>query len=398
MKKMPNFFHLSLPFAIVNGVVWGIGIMIIPILAKTSMKAGMAFAMLNLGIGTGAVFWSFLSHTIKVKNLVFLSSLLSFVGWLLIILFYKAFLIPLAFVFGFFSAGIFSLASVIVTNTYEKQQWDKYISLMQALMTLGTVIGLLITSLYTNAIIALPFLLIGFLSYLPLIQYHNYIVVHHDLHSSLLKPKMHFSEIFTGYFYKRLKLKHFLHLKDKRLLLINLGWVFALLAAAPIYAIYPLLMKHKFFIGESLSSLIYALSTGLGAVFFILSGKISEKHSPFLSLNIGIFLYILSFAMMLLGIYAYFPFFGASGFVFMIIAWSFIAVGMNIGIVKLTDESKRAELLGVANTLQSFDNVAGGFIGGAIATHFGYTYVVVFSLIFATIAIIFGGNLLKYKT
>lgn len=81
----------------------------------------------------------------------------------------------------------------------------------------------------------------------------------------------------------------------------------------------------------------------------------------------------------------------------MIIAWSFLAVGMNIGIVKLTDESKRAELLGAANTLQSFDNVAGGFIGGMIAGHLGYVYVVLFSLIFALFAIIAGVGLLKYK-
>jgi len=397
LKKIPNFFHLSLPFSIVNGVVWGIGIMVIPVLAKTSMRAGLAFAMLNLGIGAGAIVWSFLSRTIKVKNLVFASSVLSFAGWLLIIFFYHILLIPLVFIFGFFAAGIFALASVIVTNTYDKQKWDKYISLMQALMTLGTVIGLLVTSVYTNAAAALPFLIIGFLSYIPLIQYHDYVAIHHNLHSSLLKPKMHFNELFTGYFYRRFRLKHFLHFTNKRILLINLGWTFALLAAAPIYAVYPLLMKHMFFINESLSSLIYAVSTGLGVGVFILAGKISEKYSPFISLNIGIFLYIFSFVLMLFGIYDSSSLLGAAGFIFMIIAWSFLAVGMNIGIVKLTDESKRAELLGAANTLQSFDNVAGGFIGGMIAGHLGYVYVVLFSLIFALFAIIAGVGLLKYK-
>ncbi len=396
-KKKPNFFHLALPFSIVNGVVWGIGIMVIPLLAQTSMKAGLAFAMLNMGIGIGAIMWSILSHTIKIKNLIFASSILSCVGWLLIILFHNAFLIPLVFVFGFFAAGIFALASVIITNTYDKPQWDKYISLMQAVMTIGTVVGLLIVSAYTNAIVAVPFLIIGFLSYIPLARYHNHIAKHHELNSSLLKPKMHFSEIFTGYFYHRFKIKHILHLKNKRILLINLGWIFALLAAAPIYAMYPLLMKHMFFVKESLSSLIYAISTGLGVVFFITAGKISEKHSPFFSFNIGIFLYILSFVLMFLGIYTSLHLLGVIGFIFMIIAWSFLAVGMNISIVRLVNESKRSELLGVANMLQSFDNVIGGFIGGVIATHFGYTYVILFSLVFTIFAMIAGGGLLRRK-
>lgn len=396
-EKTPNFFHLSLPFSIVNGVVWGIGIMIIPILAQTSMKAGLAFAMLNMGIGIGAVMWSVLSHTIKIKTLIFASSLLSCVGWLLIILFHSEFLIPLVFVFGFFAAGIFALASVIVTNTYDKPQWDKYISLMQAFMTIGTVIGLLIVSFYTNAIVAIPFLIIGFLSYIPLAQYHNHVTKHHTLNSSLLKPKMHFSEIFTGYFYHRFRIKHIFNIKNKRVLLINFGWIFALLAAAPIYAMYPLLMKHVFFINESSSSLIYALSTGLGVVFFIAAGKISEKHNPFISFNIGIYLYAFSFALMLLGIYTPLYVLGAIGFVFMIIAWSFIAVGMNIGIVKLVSEAKRSELLGVANMLQSFDNVIGGFIGGVIATHFGYTYVILFSLVFTMFAMVAGGGLLSRR-
>ncbi len=395
--KTPNFFHLALPFSIVNGVVWGIGIMVIPLLAQTSMKAGLAFAMLNLGIGIGAIMWSVLSHTVKIKNLIFASSLLSCVGWLLIILFHSVFLIPLVFVFGFFAAGIFALASVIVTNTYDKSNWDKYISLMQAFMTIGTVVGLLVVSIYTNAIAAIPFLIIGFLSYIPLAQYHNHITKHRRLDSSLIKPKMHFSEIFTGYFYHRFRIKHILHLKNKRVLLINFGWIFALLAAAPIYAMYPLLMKHVFFVKESLSSLIYALSTGLGVVFFVMAGKISEKHSPFISFNIGIFLYALSFIFMLLGIYMSLYLLGEIGFVVMIIAWSFIAVGMNIGIVKLVNETKRSELLGVANMFQSFDNVIGGFMGGIIATHFGYTYVILFSLLFTIFAMVAGVSLLSRK-
>ncbi len=398
MRKYLSFFYLALPFSIVNGVVWGIGIMTLPILAKTGARAGLTFAMINLGIGVGAVLWGTLSHKFNLRNLIFASSFLSFLGWLIIVLFHGKFLIPLAFFFGIFTAGIFALASVIVTNTYKEKEWDKYISLMQALMTFGTVVGLLITSIYTNVLAGIPFLIIAFLSYIPLSRHHGYVVKHHKLDSALLKPKMHFSEIFTGYFYHQFKLKHFLHLRDKRILLLNLGWIFSLLAAAPVYAMYPLLMKHAFLVKESSSSLIYAVSTGLGVYFFILAGKMSEKKSPLFSFNAGILLYLVSFLLMFIGIKTQFYFLGILGFILMIIAWSFISVGMNVSIVKLADESKRAELLGVANTLQSFDNVIGGFLGGIIAGIFGYSYVILFGLVFTFFAIIIGISLLKNKT
>ncbi len=49
MRK-PNFSYLALPFSIVNGVVWSTGIASLPLLAKTTSRAGLTFAMINLDI------------------------------------------------------------------------------------------------------------------------------------------------------------------------------------------------------------------------------------------------------------------------------------------------------------------------------------------------------------
>jgi len=42
--------------------------------------------------------------------------------------------------------------------------------------------------------------------------------------------------------------------------------------------------------------------------------------------------------------------------------------------------------------------VIGGFLGGIIAEIFGYSYVILFGLVFTFFAIIIGISLLKYKT
>ena len=129
--------------------------------------------MINLGIAAGAVVWGHLTCKFRLNNLIFTATVLSFLSWLAIVLFNEKFLIPLAFVFGAFTAGIFTYASVMITNTYPKDLWDKYIAQMQAFMTFGTVVGLLVTSLYANAVVALPFLLIAILAYLPFYKHHG---------------------------------------------------------------------------------------------------------------------------------------------------------------------------------------------------------------------------------
>ena len=184
MRK-PKFYYLALPFSIVNGVVWGIGIVSLPLLAKTTSRAGLTFAMINLGIAIGAVVWGHLIKKFKLNNLIFTGTVLSFLAWLAITLLNGRFLIPLAFVFGTFTASIFTYASVIVTNIYPKDLWDKYIAKMQAFMTFGTVVGLLVTTVYAKVVVALPFLFLAIVLYLPFYKHNNNKAEHHTLNFSL---------------------------------------------------------------------------------------------------------------------------------------------------------------------------------------------------------------------
>lgn len=387
MKK-PNFYYLSLPFSIVNGVVWGIGIVALPLLAKTTSRAGLTFAMINLGIAAGSVVWGHLTRKFRLNNLIFTGTVLSFLAWLAIVLFDGKFLIPLAFVFGTFTASIFTYASVMITNTYPKELWDKYIAQMQAFMTFGTVVGLLVTSLYAKVIVGLPFLFLAILAYLPFYKHHRHHATHYQLHASLLKPKMHFAELFNGYFHGHIRWKHFLNFKNKFLLLLNIRWLFVLLAPAPVYAMYPLLMKKAFHLSATASSLVYALSTAFGVVLFITAGKIAKKKSSFFTMNLGIIFYTVSFLFMLAGMWNNLFLIGILGFMLMIFSWAFISTGMNISVVELTDEKKRGEALGLANSLLSIDNVLGGAIGGILVASMGYPVIMYFGIFFSMIAIV----------
>ena len=398
LMKKPNFYYLSLPFSIVNGVVWGIGIVSLPLLAKTTARAGLTFAMINLGIATGAIVWGHLTPKFRLNNLIFTGTLLSFVGWLAIVLLNGKFLIPLAFVFGTFTASIFTYASVMITNTYPKELWDKYIAQMQAFMTFGTVVGLLVTAVYARAIIALPFLLAAILAYLPFYRHHRAKATHHHIHFSLMRPKLHFAEIFNGYFHGHIQWKHLLNFKNKALLFLNIRWIIVMLAPAPVYAMYPLLMKKAFHLSTTGASLIYALSTAFGVILFISAGKIARKKSSFFTMNLGILSYALSFILMLTGMWTPFYFIGIFGFMLMIFSWAFISTGMNISVVEVTDEKKRGEALGLANSFQSIDNVLGGAIGGFLVASMGYPVIMYFGILFSGIAILLSIFQNKFKS
>ncbi len=397
MKK-PNFYYLALPFSIVNGVVWGIGIVSLPLLAKTTSRAGLTFAMINLGIAVGAIIWGHLSKKFKLNNLIFTGTVLSLLAWLAITLLNGRFLIPLAFIFGTFTASIFTFASMIVTNTYPKELWDKYIARMQAFMTFGTVVGLLVTTVYAKVVVALPFLFLAIVLYLPFYKRHNSKAEQHSLHFSLLKPRHNFSEMFNGYFHGHIKWKHWRNFTNKPLLLLYLRWIFILLAPAPVYAMYPLLMKKAFHLSTSGSSMVYAFSTAVGVYLFLTAGNMAKRKSASFTMNTGAALYLISFLLMLSGMMFNVALFGIAGFVLMIFSWSFVSTGMNINVVELADEGKRGEALGISNSIQSIDNVLGGAVGGMIVAAMGYQVIMYLGILFSGIAIILSIFQNKIKT
>ena len=74
----------AMPFVMVYGVVWGVAGISLPLLAGSPGRAGLIFAMLNLGVAIGAPLWGHLSRTHTVTGLIFLSTALAGLGWLVL--------------------------------------------------------------------------------------------------------------------------------------------------------------------------------------------------------------------------------------------------------------------------------------------------------------------------
>ncbi|GAN81598.1 MFS transporter [Acidocella aminolytica] len=371
---MLKFLVHALPFTMVYGVVWGVAGMALPLLAGSTNRAGLVFAMLNLGVAIGAPVWGHLSRKQPVAGLIFLSTLLAGGGWIVLSFLGNDFLPLTAFAFGLFSAGAFALATVQVTRIFPREKWDSYIADMQSMMVVGQVIGLLATSLYTGPALGIPFLLVGLVSAAwmarGLIQQEklNFTHRHWRLHQSqsLLPGVLH------GHHLRQIRFQAFLTLRSAYLAMILTRWTLLILAWAPIFALYPLLMRHAFGFGEAPSSLIYSGSTALSVPLFLMAGWIARRISSVVSVTLGALVSAVSFVLMYGAVVQSNGALGAAGFVVMSCAYAFVAVGMNDGVVDAVSSEKEGDALGVANALMSLDNVLGGIAGGALVALFSY--------------------------
>ncbi len=236
----------------------------------------------------------------SVDTLVFASSFLAFVFWGALTLLHGKMIVPISFGFGLSSAGIFALASVVVTKRYEKEKWESYIALMQAFMTGGTVMELLITSVYASPIIAVPLLAVAFISYIPLMHPSLSTIKTHKQIRLSKSPISYLVRLFGRYSHRHIRLSR-MKIKtriNKAIAILDLRWTVALLAVAPVYAIYPLLMKDLFCIDHRLCSLIYAISTAMGVYLFIVAGKLAKQKNSTYPFNISTLLYFLTFVLM----------------------------------------------------------------------------------------------------
>lgn len=393
-----RFWKTSIPFVAVYAVVWGVGNITLPLLAGSDARAGLVFAMLNLGVGLAAPVWGLLANRVRLSFLVLWSAVLSGSSWLALTLLGSRLLPALCLLFGLASAGIFALATVQVTHIFPKDKWDEYIARMQSLMTAGQVTGLLATSLYAKAVVGLPFLVVGILVSAFVSRGAIAAVVHrhHHFHVGRLAPRTNLPGIVHGHYHLRFRLRHLGHLANLPLLLVLSRWTLVLLAYAPIYAVYPLMMKGAFGFDSSVASIVYSVSTALTVLFFVVAGRVAKRRAPFAVTTLGAAISTLSFLCMIAGPYTGIGSFGAVGFLLMVSSYAFVAVGMNDGVVTLVSEQKEGEALGVANALMSADNVLGGLGGGVLVTVFGYESIFLLGLVLSGAAV--GLGMLRPRT
>jgi MFS family permease len=400
-KKRIEFWKSAIPFAAVYAVVWGVAGISLPLIAKSAHRAGLVFAMLNLGVGVAAPFWGHLSRRASVSGLVFASTLLAGVSWLMITLLGNVLLPVMALVFGLFASGIFALATVQVTKILPKEEWDTFIARMQSVMTGGQVIGLLATSLYAGPALGLPFLVVGILGGAVVARgaIRRGIGDIEHLHFGHLTPSTIFPGILHGHYQVHFRPRHLVHFRHPLLAVVLVRWTLLLLAWAPVYAIYPLMMKNAFGFAGASSSILYSASTAVTVILFIAAGAIAKRRTPEVSMTIGAVVSTLAFALMYLSPSLRSTPVGGVGFVLMVSSYAFVGVGMNDGVVSIVSEQQEGEALGVANALMSADNVVGGIAGGVLVSALGYSALFVVGFLLSLLALGAGvmGNMMKAR-
>ena len=398
MSKNPEILKLlvhAVPFSMVYGVVWGVASMALPLLAGSASRAGLVFAMLNLGVAIGAPVWGHLARHRSVTWLILLSTLLAGLGWVGLTLLGNWLLPFTAFAFGLFAAGTFALATVQVTRIFPRAEWDAYIANMQSLMVLGQVLGLLATSVYAGAALGVPFLLAGLIAAAWLArglmrreQPAKPAQPRHRWH--LRSPHALLPGILHGHHLRQLNLRGVFTLRSAYVAMILTRWTLLILAWAPIFAIYPLLMHHAFGLANAQSSLIYSGSTALSVPLFLLAGRVARRVSSVLSMTLGALSSLVAFVLMYTALLQGNGPLGAAGFVLMVCAYGFVAVGMNDGIVGAVSAEKEGDALGAANALMSLDNVLGGIVGGTLVAAFGYGVLFIIGFALSALALGFG--------
>lgn len=387
-----NLWTRAIPFVAVYGVVWGVAGIVLPLVAGSAGRAGLVFAMLNLGIGLAAPLWGYMARRFAVADLIFASTLLAGLSWAALTFLGNSRLPLLAFLFGLFASGTFALATVQVTKTFPKPQWDTHIADMQSLMVIGQVVGLLATSLYSGAALGIPFLFVGTIA--AAIMGHGTLRRRladiEQLAFKLRAVPTVFPGILHGHHILRFHPKDLAHFRTPGVAAILTPWTLLILAWAPVFAVYPLMMSGNFGLSGSVSSLLYSGSTALSIPLFLFAGGMSKHRSPAAVMTIGAVVSTIAFALMYAGPEIGGRFLGAAGFAMMVCSYGFVAVGMNNGVVSLVSEQKQGEILGVANALMSIDNVLGGIFGGALVSAFGYRTLFEIGFIVSLIAVGFG--------
>jgi len=387
-----EFWKHAIPFMMVYAVVWGVAGITLPLVAGSTSRAGLVFAMLNLGIGVAAPVWGHFSRRASVSGLVFLSTVLAGLSWLGITILGNLLLPLFALLFGLSASGIFALATVQVTKIFPEDKWDSYIAQIQSLMTGGEVVGLLATSLYSGVALGLPFLVVGIVGGVAVArtQIRQGLGELEHFRFGHLTPSTIFPGILHGHYHLRFHPKHLRHFRHPVLAVVLVRWTLLLLAWAPIYAIYPLLMHESFGLEGPVASILYSASTAITVILFIAAGAIAKRSSPFASMSIGGVVSTASFALMYLSPMVGSQVLGAIGFVLMVCAYAFVGVGMNDGVVSVVSKEKEGEALGVANALASVDNVIGGIAGGVLVSALGYPMLFGLGFLLSALALVMG--------
>jgi len=273
---------LYVPFGLLNATIAGVLGIALPLFAREPGLASLAGALLNLGLAVGAPVAGWLSA--RISRVGALAGGLLGAG-----LAFLAFALPQPVIFlsatlavGLCASVGLTLATLFVMGWYPKARWDAQIGWLQTWMGVGQVLGLLAASVVTGqrglAALGAGLLLMAAawsLRLPPPAATGTALGPGHDPRRS---PRTEVVGVVSLHHLAAFHPREWPILRQRAMLVFLVPWSLVQLGTAPLFALYPLLLRARFGLPTNVAAGLLALAALVGAILYEPSGARHERY------------------------------------------------------------------------------------------------------------------------
>jgi MFS family permease len=367
----------------------------------------------NFGLLTSPL-WGLFAERIKAYRKLFLGSLVLISAGILGMLVSREVSgwLASAFALGAGSGGAATLATLFIVDFTARGEWEARIAWLQCFNASGQVVGLILAAelssgdsevaLWICVAILLVAMAVGAVG-LPLAKSvrpagaaAQEVHLHLNVRALAVVPKPSLPCGVDLHF-------HRLILPGLRALPQAAGtpfgrflssWFVLAFAVAAFFSYFPLMLSESYHIAARATALIYAATSALGIVLYILTSRLTARYGAGRVYGSGLGLRIVGFGLL------FTPFlismedrslFGASGFSLIVITWPLLSVsGTTLG-ASLTPFSEGAAV-GLLNAALALATAVGIVVSGPLVAHWGYKAIPMTALAGLAAALFLGIN------
>ncbi len=405
-KVLKNFFNSirewTAPWYGAYAILGVVSAALIPVLfplmiisvSNNIADVGWVMGCYNLGLLTSPL-WGSLTDKKHLHRLLFFGGFVVLIAGLVLLPFGHSLLawLVIAFVLGAGTASVATVATLFIVEFNPQNEWSSRIGWLQSYNGAGQTLGLLLSAYFSGngifnlgmwlgAALLIPAVLIGHLG-LPVKRAEGKkgrLIHFIDIRKVAKFGKV---ELLGGGVIRHSHRLNLAALKSLEKLLPTdfgyfiLSWFISSFGVAAFFAYFPIVMKSAYNVMPGLTSLIYAITGGIGIALYTGSTKLSSRLGVNKVFRLGIALRLIGFVLLLVLIYAKFnlaPVMACIAFAFIVLAWPIISVTGTTLTAELTPVSE-GEAMGLFNASGAVATVAGTFAGGPLVNLMGYSAV-----------------------
>jgi DHA1 family tetracycline resistance protein-like MFS transporter len=367
---------LYVPFGLLNATIAGVLGIALPLFAREPGRASLAGALLNLGLAVGAPVAGWLSARLSRVRVLAGSLLGAGLAVLAVALPQPVIFLTATLAVGLCASVGLTLATLFVMGWYPKARWDAQIGWLQTWMGAGQVLGLLAASVVTGrrelaALGAgLLFVAAAWSSRLP-----PPAAMGEELrpgHVPRQSPRTEVVGVLTLHHLAAFSPRAWPVLRQRAVLVFLVPWSLAQLGTAPLFALYPLLLRARFDLPTSVAAGLFALAALIGALLYEPAGALTVRYGAPRVLVAGYAARVLALALVAGAILLRAAPVMASGFVLVVITWSFLAVAGNARVADLAPPGSAGAEFGAVAAAATLAKVVGNLLAGTLVAGLGY--------------------------